>query len=62
MLEAPPPPPSQSNHKTQVIWKGRGSLLCYSPIGEITIDENNDVSSQAEWRFRDHYRKWQVVE
>jgi hypothetical protein len=22
---------SQSNHKTQVIWKGRGGLLCYSP-------------------------------
>jgi hypothetical protein len=21
----------QSNHKTQVIWKGRGDLLCYSP-------------------------------
>jgi hypothetical protein len=21
----------QSNHKTQVIWKGRGGLLCYSP-------------------------------
>jgi hypothetical protein len=22
---------NQSNHKTQVIWKGRGDLLCYSP-------------------------------
>jgi hypothetical protein len=21
----------QFNHKTQVIWKGRGGLLCYSP-------------------------------
>jgi hypothetical protein len=21
----------QSNHKTQVIWKGRGDLLCYNP-------------------------------
>jgi hypothetical protein len=24
-------PLSQSNHKTYVIWKGRGGLLCYSP-------------------------------
>jgi hypothetical protein len=25
-------PLCQSNHKIQVIWKGRGGLLCYSPI------------------------------
>jgi hypothetical protein len=25
----------QSNHKTQVIWKGRGGLLCYS----LTVED-----------------------
>jgi hypothetical protein len=28
----------------------------------ITIDENSDVSSQAEERFRDRYNKRHVVE
>jgi hypothetical protein len=27
----------QSNHKTQVIWKGRGGLLCYSPTSPSCV-------------------------
>jgi hypothetical protein len=48
-------PIPESSRKVHQLFK------CEPCFGEITTDENIDVSSQAEERFRDHYNKWQVV-
>jgi hypothetical protein len=45
-------PICESSRKVHQLFK------CEPCFGEITTDENVDVSSQAEERFRDHYSKW----
>jgi hypothetical protein len=37
----------QSNHKTQVIWKRRGDLLCYSPTGSMRFGPYKKFSVKA---------------
>jgi hypothetical protein len=46
----------ESSRKVHQLFK------CEPCFGEIIIDENSGVLSQAEEGFRDHYNKWHLVE